>query len=124
MQVVNVDLTLHDVVTIVVGFSVSDSRFDSAAGQPHRKTAWMVIAPIVVVSQLALAIHRSPKLAAPDNECVVEHPALFQILYQRRASLIGVLRLPAKLLRQICVLIPAAMKQLDESHAALGEAPG
>src|SRR5437879_6203311 len=124
MQVVNMDLTLHDVVAIVVGLSVSDPWFDTAARQPHRETAWMVIAPIVVVSQLALAIDRSTKLAAPDNECVVEHPALFQILDQRSASLIGVLRLAGKLLRQICVLIPAAVKKLDESYTALGEAPG
>ena len=45
----------------------------------------MMIAPVIVRSQFALAVDRAPKFAAPDDQRVVQQPALFQILNQRRA---------------------------------------
>ena len=58
----------------------------------------MVIAAVVVRRQLALRIDRAAEFAAPDDQRVVEQPALLQILNQRRGRLIGV----AALCRRCC----------------------
>ena len=83
-----------------------------------------MIAAVIVGAQLALAINRSPELAAPNHQCVLQQTALLQVLYQSCTGLIGVLRLPSDLLRQFIVLIPTAVEELDESYSALGETPG
>jgi hypothetical protein len=120
VQVMNVHRVFYDVIAIIVGLSVSESRFDAAAGHPHRKAAGMVIAAVVIGGQLALAIDRSPELSSPDHHCVVEQAPFFQILYESGASLVGVLRLPGDLLGQISVLVPASVEKLDEANPALG----
>ena len=83
----------------------------------------MMIAAVVRVGQLALAEHRAAELAAPDDQRVVEQAALLQIGDERRRRLIRALALQREIARQIVVLIPAAMIELDEAHVALGEPP-
>ena len=51
----------------------------------------MMIAAVVVGGQLALAVDGAAEFAAPDDQRVVQHAALFQILHQRRGGLIGLL---------------------------------
>ena len=46
----------------------------------------MMVAAVVLRRQLALAVDRAAELAAPDDQRVVEQPALLQILDQRRAT--------------------------------------
>src|SRR5215469_1742736 len=107
--VVNVDRIIHHVVTEIVGFAVGNARLDAAAGQPSSKATAVVIAAVVVFGQRALAVDGTAELAAPNNERVVEQAALLQVPDQGCAGLVHVLALAANLLRQIAVLIPAAM---------------
>ena len=81
----------------------------------------MMIAAEVRRGQLALAVGRAAELAAPDHERVVEQAALLQIGDQRGAGLVDVVALQREIRRQVVVLIPAAMVELDETHAALGQ---
>ena len=81
-----------------------------------------MIAPVVGVGELALAEHRAPELAAPDDERLVEQTALLEIRDERRGRLIRPTALQREIARQIVVLVPAAMIELDEAHVALGEA--
>ena len=48
----------------------------AAAGHPHRKGVWVMVAAVV-----GAALHhgRAAKLAAPDDERVLQHPALFEV---------------------------------------------
>ena len=90
VQIVHVDLVLHDVETEFVGFAESDARFDAAAGHPHRERLRMMIAA-QFASGVRIAFHhrRAAEFAAPDDQRVVEQAALFQILDQRGAGLVG-----------------------------------
>ena len=110
-----------DVVAEVVGRAVDQTRLDAAAGHPHREAARMVIAAVVGRGQLALRIAGAAELAAPDHQRVVEQAALLQIGDQRGARLIGLAALPLMPRRQVVVLIPALVIELDELHAALGQ---
>ena len=87
MQVVHVNLVLHDVESQLIGFAQRDAGLDAAAGQPHRERVGMMVAAVAA----ALHHRRAAKFAAPDDQRVLEHAALLQILDQRRARLIGVL---------------------------------
>ena len=86
MQVVDVDLVLGDVEAELVGLAEGDAGLDAAAGQPHREGVRMMVAAV----RSALHHRRAAELAAPDDERVVEQPALLQVLDQRRAGLVGV----------------------------------
>ena len=81
-----------------------------------------MVATVVFFGQRALRVDRAAELAAPDDQRVVQHTALLQILNQRGRWLVRLQALAANLLRQIAVLIPTAMEELDEAHAALGQA--
>ena len=83
-----------------------------------------MIAAVVVGRQLALAVDRAAELAAPDHQRVVQQAALLSDPASAPRSRWSVsLRLAGNLLRQIVVLVPAAMEELDEAHAALGQPP-
>ena len=78
VQVVDVDRVLDDVVAEVVGFAVHDTRLDAATRHPDREAARMMVATVVLARQIALAVDGAAKLTAPDNQRVVQQPALFR----------------------------------------------
>ena len=87
MQVVHVDRVLHDVVAEVVGRAVARTRPSRRRRRATSvKQRGVVVAAVVVGRQLALAVDGPAELAAPDDQRVVEQPALLQVLHQRRAS--------------------------------------
>ena len=63
------------IVTIIIGFPISDAWFDTAAGHPNGKAPWVVITAKGI--GIALSINSAAKLAAPDDECLVEHVPSF-----------------------------------------------
>ena len=124
VQVEDLDRVLDDVVGEVVGLAQGHARLDAAAGHPDREAARVVVAAVVRGGELALRVDRAAELAAPDDQRVVEQPALLQVLDQRGRGLVGVVALAADLVRQVAVLVPAHVVELDEAHAALGQAAG
>ena len=82
LQVVYVNRTLRNVVTVVVRFSHHDPGLDSPAGHPHREAAGMVIAPIIFGGQTTLAVDRSAKFAAPHHQRLVQQTTLLQIRHE------------------------------------------
>ena len=68
------NLFLDRRVSKFVGCAVGLAPFDSSAGHPHRETARIVIAPLVV----ALARRRAAELASPHDERFVEEPRSFK----------------------------------------------
>ena len=83
----------------------------------------MVVSAVVLGGELALAIDRATELTAPDDQRVFEQSTLLEIADQRGGRLIGVATLTADRLRQVEMLIPAAMEELNEPHAPLGQSP-
>ena len=125
LEVVNVHLVLNNIETKIVGLAVGEAWFRAAAGHPDCETIGMMIAAMLfLVINVALPVRRAAELAAPNHERVVEHAALFQILYERGRSLVGIPALFDELCRQVDVLIPARVHKLDESHIAFGKPTG
>src|ERR1051325_10194435 len=83
----------------------------------------MVVAAVVGLGQTALAIDRAAEFAAPDHQRVFQKSALLEVHHQRGGCLVGASALECKVARQIVVLIPAAMVELNEAHVALQQAP-
>src|SRR5688572_5298840 len=84
----------------------------------------MMVAAIVLASEAALTVHGATKLAAPNDKRIVEQPALLQVEHQPRGGLIDVARHRLDALRQIAVMVPAAMIKLNEPHAPLSQPAG
>src|SRR5215510_7708059 len=111
----------RDVVAEIVRLAYCDSRIDSPAGKPDRKTARVMIAPVICLGQPALRINGATEFTAPDDQRVVEHPSLFQIHNQRGGRLISILSLFRDVFRQIPMLVPAPMEELNETDSAFGQ---
>ena len=75
-----------------------------------------MISAVIIFGKLALRIARSAKFPAPNHEGVIEHAPLLQILDERRARLIGLACLMFDTRREIVVLIPALMVELNKPH--------
>jgi len=83
LNVVNRYRIADDVVGKVVGLADHVTGLDAAAGEPHGKAARMVVAAVIVLGEMALAVDGAPEFAAPDDERVVEKPALLEIGNER-----------------------------------------
>src|SRR5205823_6747422 len=83
------------------------------------EAAAMMVAPMLGRRQRSLAVHGAAKLAAPDDQRVVEEAARLQVLDEGGGRLIDVSRLTADLARQRAMLVPAAMEELYEANATL-----
>src|SRR6266567_8607212 len=81
-----------------------------------------MVAAVVVLREFALRVAGAAEFTTPNHERIVEHTALLEVLDKRGARLVSFLRLGADRLRQVAVLVPALMVELDETHAALGKA--
>src|SRR4029079_12785527 len=82
LQVMNVHRIFNDVEREIVRFSVGDSWFDPATGHPDRKSATMMIAPVVVFGEATLAINGPTELPAPHDQSVIEQTTQFEIGHQ------------------------------------------
>ena len=109
---------LDDVVAKVVGFAVNVPMLDAGTGQPDAKASRVMVATIIFMGQCALRIDGATKLASPNNERIVQQTALFQIDQKGRRGLVGVVALAANFTREIRMLIPATMVELDKSYAS------
>ena len=72
VQIVHMDGITCDVVAELVGFSITDTGFDTGSGHPHGEAAWMVIPPVVVLGQAPLAIDGPAEFSAPDDQGVFQ----------------------------------------------------
>src|SRR5579875_3905993 len=122
VQIMDMHRIASDVVAEIVRFAERQTGLDAAAGQKDSEAARMVIAAIILRRQGALTIDRSAKLAAPDDERIVEQTALPQVRNQGSGRLIGVAALAGDLFGQVGMLIPTLVEKLDETNAALGKA--
>src|SRR5438477_4473486 len=93
LKVAHVDAIRNDVVREIVGFPVHNARFNTAPRHPDGKAARMVIASVVCGSELALGINGTPEFPTPNDQSVLEHPSLLEVLHESPARLVDVLRL-------------------------------
>src|SRR5262249_23944595 len=123
VQVTDMHRVFGDIVRHLIGLAIDEPGFNSGTGHPKAETTRVMVAPVIFFGEFALAINRAPEFTAPDYQGIVEHATLFQILDQGITGLVDVLALRGEVARQVAMLIPTAMKNLHEPHAALDESP-
>ena len=130
VQVVDRHAVFDRVVAELVGLAVAESAFDTAARHPHRESIRMMIAAgIGLVARLHR--RRAPELPAPENECVVEHAAGFQVEQQAGDRFVDLADVDRVTFLEVRVLVPlfivkrqgVGVAHLNEAHATLGETP-
>src|SRR6267378_394902 len=119
VEVADVDRVFDDVVRHLIRFAIHQARLDAAAGHPNAEAARVMIAAVILLGQFALRVHSAAEFTAPNHESVLEHATLLEILDEPIAGLVNVLALSGEIARQIAVLVPASMENLDEAHAIL-----
>src|SRR5439155_14419742 len=84
LQVVDMNLVLHHCEAEFVRLAVGDAVFQAAASQEYREAIGIMVAAEDVARRRAtFAERRAAKLAAPDDERVVEQTALAQVADER-----------------------------------------
>ena len=76
VEIVDRDDVLDGVITEIIRRAVADAAFDPAAGHPHGKAFDVVIAA-KKRTVFALRHGRAAELAAPEDQRVAEHAAIF-----------------------------------------------
>ena len=123
VQVVDVHFVFDDMKSEFISFSKGDAGFDSASREPHRKGLRVMIAAEFAAGIGIALDHRSAaELTAPEDERIVEQPALFEVLYQGGTGAIGVGGLFLNAFEDFAVMIPAFVEKLHEADPAFDEA--
>ena len=121
VQIMHVDGIAGDVVAVIVCLTMRHSTPNSSACHKDREAAWMMITTIIRGTEVPLAIDGPSEFATPDNQRVFQQPTLFQVADQCRTRLIDIAGLVRKLSRQVRVLIPTHVEQLNEPDTSLGQ---
>src|SRR3954453_14769673 len=84
------NLVFNDMKAEVVRFSDRDTRFNTAAREPHCKCLRMMVSA-ELATEIRVCLHHgsAAELAAPDDQCVIEKAALFEVLDEGSAGLVG-----------------------------------
>lgn len=90
IEIVDVHGIFDDVVAEIVGFAVNDTRFNTAAGHPNREAARVMVAAVICFRQCALAVDRAAEFAAPDDQSIIKHAALFEVFEQSGTALVDI----------------------------------
>ena len=121
VQIVHMHRILGDVVAVFIGLAVDMSTSYPRTGKQCGKAARVVVATIVVGRQRTLRINGSTELASPNDERIVEQTPFFEVLDQSFGRLIGIAALEFDRVRQTAMMVPAHVKELDESNIAFRE---
>ena len=116
VEVAHVHRVLDGIVGELVGFTVGNATLDARPSHPDAEVTWVVVAAVVGLGERALRIDGAAEFAAPDDQGVVEHAATLEVLNERPRGLVDVLALRLDVVREIAVLVPAAVEDLDEAH--------
>ncbi len=111
LEIVDVDGVLGRVVGEVVGLAEREAAFDAAAGHPDREDVGVMVSAERFLSlmspwQNGVRPGAPSGSAAPDDQRVVEQPALLEVFDQRGARLVGVAELDSSLKLNPCRIEP------------------
>jgi len=84
VEVVDVNRVFRDIIRKIIGSPMRHTGFDATARHPDSESARVVVPPVVILGKRPLAVGGATKLTTPDNECIVEEAALFEIPYEGR----------------------------------------
>tara|TARA_Y100001934_G_C11930889_1_gene575673 strand:- start:18 stop:329 length:312 start_codon:yes stop_codon:yes gene_type:complete len=84
----------------------------------------VVIAPVIVLGELALRVDGAAEFATAYHEGVLEQASLLEVSHEGCGGLVHVFALLANLGGEGAVLVPTPVKELDVGDPAFGEAAG
>src|SRR5687767_15284967 len=106
----HVDRVRGDVEAELVSLAVAVPGLDAAAGQPEAEAAVVMVAAVIA----ALDHRRAAEFASPDDDGVLQEAPLLEIHNEGGAGLVGVEGVLLHAGRQVAVLVPRFVKELDE----------
>ena len=118
VKIAHVHHVLLGIVAKFVGVSVGDSALDSSARHPDGK------AFDVMIPSVALSHGGASEFSAPDNERIVEHAPLLEVLDEGGGALVNPFGHSGDRVLDPAVVIPSAVVKMNEAHAALGQPSG
>ncbi len=121
VEVTDVDDIVDRVVAEFVGCAVGGAGLDAAAGEPHGEAFDMVVAAFAA---FFLGHGSAAEFSAPDDECVVEEAALFEVGEEGPGGFIGEWAADVHIFDEVAVVVPSAVVEVDEADAFFGEAAG
>ena len=124
VQVVYVDRVPGDVVGKRVGGSIGCAGSHATTRHPDRKATWMMVPAKALAGQFSLAVVRTAKFSTPDYERVFQQTASLQIPDQRSRRLVCFTTLSTYCIREIAVLVPAGMVELNETYPPFSKPTG
>src|ERR1043166_8281531 len=123
LEIMNMDGILGHIVAQIVGGSVDSAGLHPCAGHPDGKAARVVIASVVRGGELALRVICPPEFTAPDDQRLVEQPALLEVGDQSVAGLVDIFALTPDAIGQTAMMVPTGMIELNEADVALAQTP-
>src|SRR6267378_438691 len=103
---------LERLVGPFVALTVTDAPLDATAGEPVRERERIVVAPLA-----ALAAGHPAEFGRPQNDRIVQHPARFQILDERRRWFLHTGAHVEMISREIFMAVPVAPRETIVSPA-------
>ena len=91
-------------------------RFIVTMAAAHERI-WQFWVPV------SLTVDSAAELPAPDDESVIQETASLEVEDQRRRGLVGFAALAANTGRQVAVVVPALVKELDETDIPFRKTP-
>ena len=119
VEVVDVDRVFDHVHSQLIGRAINHTPFHAAASQKHRECGVVMIASGFLLFLVVLAdfsVGRASEFAAPDDQRVVEQPALLEVRDERRGRLVAV---PAKLAVIGIVFCAWLALRMNATHATI-----
>ena len=128
VKVVDMDTVLGDLISQFIGPSECPGP-DATSCEPDTEGARMMITPQTRWRGCLLDHRSTSEFSTPDDECLVEQPALFQVLDQRGRGLVDFSTPLRQRVQDILVLViesvmvPVTMVELDKTDPPLDQAP-
>ena len=118
MPVVNVHFSVSSFVTVFVSGPVTKATFNSATGHPGG-----IAFSVVVTAVSVLGMWSAAEFAGPQDKCVFQHVALFEILQQTRNRCISLPTGLRQFISQVAMSVPrTTVAQFDKSDAGFSKA--
>ena len=107
-----------------VGLADHRTGLRAAAGEPHREGVDVMVA---AGGDAIFAHGRAAEFSAPNHQRILEEPARFQVLHVGGLGLIHLaaafFEIALEIFFRAAMAVPVCVIQLDETRAALDEAP-
>src|SRR5262249_32248037 len=104
-----------------IGLAVTEPAAEAAADQEKAAAQLLVVPAVAREGHGSFAIARAAELAAKNHQRVFQHAAEFEVAQERRDRLIRLFHLLLEKKRNVVMVGPAAIHDLDETNAALGK---